>query len=208
MRVLVADDHPIYREGLTRGIKEWPELELVGEAADGREALEAIRSLAPDVAVLDVRMPGLGGLDVLNALVRDRLTTRVVFLSANVDGATVYRAVAAGAGAFLSKEASRREIFEAVSTVARGETFLSSTELTALAGQVRLRAAADRPVLSAREREILGMTADGVSAPDIAARLHLSPATVKTHLRSLYEKLGVSDRAAAVAAAMRAGLLE
>jgi two-component system nitrate/nitrite response regulator NarL len=208
VRIVIADDHPVYREGLVRGLKERPELELVAEAEDGRAALDAIREHEPDVALLDVRMPELKGLEVLNALRRDRLPTRVVFLSAHIDSDTVYRAIAAGAGAYLSKEARRKEIFEAVMTVSRGEAYVPPALQTALAEQIQLREVVERPVLSPREQEILRMTADGRSAPEIANELHLSPATVKTHMQSLYEKLGVSDRAAAVAKAMRTGLLE
>jgi two-component system nitrate/nitrite response regulator NarL len=208
VRVFVADDHPMYREGLVRAIKERPDLELVGECADGRTALPEIRRLTPDVAVLDVRMPGLTGTEVLNAIARERIATRVVFLSAHVESELVYRAVALGAAAYLSKEADRATIFDAVAAVARGQTVLSPEIQSGLAAQIQLRETESRPVLSPREQEVLRLIAEGGSAPEIARRLHLSPSTVKTHLQSLYEKLGVSDRAAAVAAAMRAGLLE
>jgi two-component system, NarL family, nitrate/nitrite response regulator NarL len=208
VRVFVADDHPMYREGLVRAIKERPDLEFVGECADGRTALPEIRRLTPDVAVLDVRMPGLTGTEVLNAIARERIATRVVFLSAHVDSDLVYRAVALGAAAYLSKEADRAAIFDAVAAVARGQTVLSPEIQSGLAAQIQLRETATRPVLSPREQEVLRLIAEGSSAPEIARQLHLSPSTVKTHLQSLYEKLGVSDRAAAVASAMRAGLLE
>ena len=208
IRVLVADDHPIYREGLVRSIRDRPELELVGEAVDGRGALESIREHTPEVAVLDLRMPDLGGIEVLNAIARDDLPTRVVLLSASVESELVYRAVALGAGAYLSKEASRETILDTVAAVARGQTVLSPEIQAGLAAQIQLRETEDRPVLTPREQEILLLTADGRSAPEVAGELHLSTATVKTHLGSLYAKLGVSDRAAAVAVAMRAGLLE
>src|SRR5439155_23149485 len=208
IRVFVADDHPLYREGVVRTIKDRPDLELVGESADGRDALEQIKRLEPDVAVLDVKMPQLDGPEVLNAVARDGLPTRVVFLSAYLDSAVVYRAVAAGAAAYLSKESSRQTICETISSVARGATVLSPEIQGGIADEIRLRATDDRPVLTPREREILVLTAEGRSAPDIAKQLYLSSATVKTHLQHLYEKLGVSDRAAAVAEAMRRGLLE
>jgi two-component system, NarL family, nitrate/nitrite response regulator NarL len=208
VRVFVADDHPMYREGLVRAIKERPDLELVGESADGRDALPEIRRLTPDVAVLDVRMPGLTGPEVLNAIARERIATRVVFLSAHVDSDLVYRAVALGAAAYLPKEADRATIFDAVVAVARGRTVLSPEIQSGLAAQIQLRETENRPVLSPREQQVLRLIAEGRSAPAIARQLHLSPSTVKTHLQSLYEKLGVSDRAAAVASAMRAGLLE
>ena len=206
--VVVADDHPLFREAVVRAVRERPDFELVGEAADGREALERIRELEPDVAVLDVKMPELDGLKVLNAVRRDGLPTRIVLLTAFLDGSTAFEAVAAGAAGFLGKDADRRRITDAVAAVSRGETVLGAEVQAGLAEEIRLRGARDRPSLSPREQEILGHIAEGRSAPDIAKLLFLSPATVKSHLGALYEKLGVSDRAAAVAEAMRRGLLE
>lgn len=208
VRVFVADDHPVYREGVSRAIKARPEFELVGEAEDGREALEAIKQILPDVAVLDVQMPGLQGSEVLHAVRRDGVPTRIVLLSAHVDSETVYRAVASGAGAYLSKESSRERILDAVAAVARGEVVLSAEVQAGLASEIQIRERDERPALTPREHEILVLTANGHSAPDIGKQLHLSQSTVKTHLKSLYEKLGVSDRAAAVAESMRRGLLE
>jgi two-component system nitrate/nitrite response regulator NarL len=208
VRVLVADDHPMFRDAIVRAVRERPEFEVVAEAGDGRAALQAIRDERPDVAVLDLRMPELDGLQVATALRRDGIETRVVLLSAFIDGALVYQAVAAGAAAYLTKEADRGEVCDTIAAVARGETVLAPEAQAGLAAEVRLRAAPTGPALSPREREVLAMVAQGDSAPDIAATLHLSAATIKGHLQSLYEKLGVSDRAAAVAEAMRRGLLE
>jgi two-component system, NarL family, nitrate/nitrite response regulator NarL len=206
--VVVGDDHPVYREGIVRAVKERPELELVGEASNGREALAAIRELRPDVAVLDVKMPDLDGRQVLNAIKRDDLHTRVVFLSAYVDSELVYAAIGGGAQAYLSKEATRQQICDAVAAAARGDTVLAPVVQSGLARELQLRSGDQTARLTPREREILKLTADGLSAPAVGRRLYLSPATVKTHLQHLYEKLGVSDRAAAVAEAMRRGLLE
>jgi two-component system nitrate/nitrite response regulator NarL len=206
--VYVADDHPLYREGVVAAIRERPEFEFVGEAGDGRQALEEINRLAPDIAILDVKMPGIDGVRVLNALRRDGVSTRVVFLSAYLDSAIVYRAVAAGAAAYISKDSGRKAICEAVSAVARGESVLAPEIHAGIAQEIRQREHDDRPVLTPREREILTLTAQGCTAPEIGRRLYLSTTTVKTHLQHLYEKLGVSDRAAAVAEGMRRGLLE
>jgi two-component system nitrate/nitrite response regulator NarL len=206
--VFVADDHPLVREGLVRALADQPSLELVGSAGDGREALEGIRRIQPDVALLDVKMPELDGIAVVRALQRDESPTRVVFLSAYVDSAVAYRALAEGAVGFLSKEASASAVCEAIVAAHRGETVMSPEVQGGIAEEIRLRAAPERIALSPREREVLALIADGMSAPDIAKRLHLSPATVKGHLHGLYEKLGVSERAAAVAEAMRRGLLE
>ena len=207
-RVVVADDHPLFRDGLTRRIRERPDLELVGEATDGSEALDAIRSLRPDVAVVDIKMPRLDGLRVAAAVSRDELDTRVVILSAYVEDALVFKALAAGARAFLSKDAERGEVCDALAAVARGEVVLPPTVHSGLVSQIRANAGDDQRRLTARERDVLTLVATGASAPEIGRQLHLSTGTVKTHLKNLYDKLGVSDRAAAVAEAMRRGMLE
>jgi two-component system nitrate/nitrite response regulator NarL len=206
--VYVGEDHPIYLEGLVRALRQRPEFEVLGSSTDGRHALEEIRRLAPDVAILDENMPGLLGNEVLQAINRDGLATRVVMLSASIDSAVVFRAVANGVSAYLTKDSDRATICDAVAAVARGQTVLAPQVQAGLAGEVRLREHESRPALSPREHEILELTANGLSAPDIARDLQISAATVKTHLRNIYEKLGVSERAAAVAEAMRRGLLE
>ena len=208
VRVFVADDHPMFRSAVVDAVRRRPELEFVGDAADGRAAIEAIRAELPDVAVLDVRMPLLDGPGVLNAVVRDGLPTRVLLLTAEADAARVYEAIGAGAAGCLLKDADAGGLCDAIIAVSRGETVLAPGVHSAVAREIRLRSAHDRPVLSPREREILEFIADGLSAPAIAEQLTLSPATVRTHLQHLYDKLGVSDRAAAVAAAMRSGMLE
>jgi two-component system nitrate/nitrite response regulator NarL len=207
--VVVADDHPLFRDGIERAVRERPDLELIATAADGREALARIRELAPEVAVLDLRLPGLDGLQVLNALTRDALATRVVFLSATGDAEVVYRAVQAGAAGYFRKEADRAAILDGIAAAARGDTAIEPTLQRVLIDQIRVHGRGeDRPVLSTREREVLTLMAEGLSAPQIAERLILALPTVKSHQARLYEKLGVSDRAAAVAHAMRRGLLE
>ena len=206
--VLVADDHPLYREAVVRAVRARPDFELVGEAGDGREALEAIRADRPDVAVLDVEMPSLRGVDIVDALRRDGLATRVVLLSAHLESDTVYEAVAGGVAAYLSKSAPGERICDAIAAVARGEVILPAEVQAGLAAEIRLRSEPGRPALSPREQEVLRLIAEGLSAPAVGRELHLSTATVKSHLKTLYEKLGVSDRAAAVAEAMRRGLLE
>jgi two-component system nitrate/nitrite response regulator NarL len=181
---------------------------LVGEARDGREALDAICTARPDVALIGSMLTGLTGEQVLNAVARDGLCTRVVMIAARPDSQQVYAALAGGAAGYLTKDADARELCDAITAVARGGTVLSPELQAGVAGEIRLRTPRDRPVMSARERETLTLIAEGLSAPDIAQILHLSTATVKTHLQHIYEKLGVSERAAAVAEAMRRGLLE
>jgi len=209
VRVVVADDHPLFRDGIARAVRGRPSLELVGEAADGRTALELSRTLEPDVLLLDTRLPELDGLQVLNALQRERSPTRILMFSAFTDGPLVHRAIAAGAAGYLPKNAERDAVCEAIEAVARGAVVLDPSLQAGLLEQVRAHGvAADRPVLTEREQQILVLIAEGLTAPAVAARLHLAPGTVKTHLGHLYEKLGVSDRAACVAEAMRRGLLE
>jgi two-component system, NarL family, nitrate/nitrite response regulator NarL len=207
--VLVADDHPLFREGIERAVRERPELELVAAAGNGREALARIREHRPNVAVLDLRLPELDGLQVINALIRDEVPTRVLLLSAFGDPEVVYRAVQAGAAGYFRKEADRDAILNGISAVARGHTAIEPELQGGVFEQIRLRGADDdRPILTVREREVLALMAEGLSGPQIAERMIVALPTVKTHQARLYEKLGVSDRAAAVAVAMRRGLLE
>jgi two-component system nitrate/nitrite response regulator NarL len=196
--VYVADDHPVFRDGVVLALRRRPEFEVVGHADNGRTALEEIRTLRPDVAVLDVRMPGLDGHAILRAVQRDDLPTRVVLLSASVLAPEAKSALASGAMAYLSKEVTRETISDAVAAASRGER---------LDGE-QVEAVVERRILSPRELEVLRLTAGGQSAPSIGRELHLSPETVKTHLKNVYDKLGVSDRAAAVAEGMRRGLVE
>jgi len=208
-RVLVADDHPLYREALAEAIARRPDLELVGAVGDGRRALEEIRRLAPDVAVLDVRLPELDGLEVLRAARREGSPARVLMLSAMSESPVVYAALGAGAAGYWSKDAERDAICDAIAAVARGDAALEPRLQAGVLGEIHAREVdAERPVLTEREQEILALVAEGLSAPEIGERLYLSTATVKTHLAHLYDKLGVSDRAAAVATAMRRGLIE
>jgi two-component system, NarL family, nitrate/nitrite response regulator NarL len=209
VRVLVADDHPVYRDGIVRAISERPDLELVGEASDGRDALKAIGETVPDVAVIDIRMPGLDGLEVLGAVRRDDSATEVILLSAHLDSDLAFRAVAAGAKGYLSKQAARQEICDGVAAVAGGGTAFAPEVQSGLASELHERERGQQgPLLTSREREVLKLVAAGHSAPEIAERIHLSPATVKSHLQAIYDKLGVAERAAAVAEGMRRGLLE
>lgn len=206
--VFMADDHPLFLEGLVRAMADRPDLTLVGSAPNGRDALDQIRSLRPDVAVLDFKMGGLDGIQVTNALRRDGIATRVLLLTAYTEDDVVYRALAAGARGYLSKETGRKAILDAVVAVARGEVALTPSLQKHVAREIRHREAAERPLLTPREQDVLVLIAEGCLAPEVASRLHVSASTVKSHLQSIYEKLGVTDRAAAVAVAMRRGLIE
>jgi two-component system, NarL family, nitrate/nitrite response regulator NarL len=208
VRVLAADGQPLYRDALARAIRERPELELVGQAGTAREALDAIGVERPDVALIDRTLTGLSGEQLLNAVTREGLATRIVLIAARPDPGEVYAALAGGAAGYLTKDADARELCDAITAVARGRTVVAPELQAGVAGEIRLRAPRDRPLMSDRERQTLSLIAEGLSAPQIGSVLHVSTATVKTHLQHIYGKLGVSDRAAAVAEAMRRGLLE
>ncbi|HEY6741680.1 MAG TPA: response regulator transcription factor [Lapillicoccus sp.] len=208
VRVVVVDDHPFFRDGLTRGLVNSGRVDVVGEAENGRDALELISELRPDVAVVDYQMPDLTGLQVLSAIVRDGLPTRVLMLSAVVESSIVYSSVEAGAAGYLSKDARRQEIVDAVLAVSRGRTVVPPELAAGLVSQIRMRAEPNRPILSPRELEVLRGFARGLSVPELGKELFLGTSTVKTHAQRLYQKLGVSDRAAAVAEGMRQGLVE
>lgn len=208
VRVVVGDDHPMFRDGVVRALLSCGSIDVVAETDDGTAALAAIREHRPQVALLDYRMPGLDGAQVAAAVHRDELPTRVLLISAHDEAAIVYRALQDGAAGFLSKESSRSELVNAVLECAKGRDMVSPTLAAGLVGEIRRRAEPEGPVLSPREREVLALIASGASIPAIAQELFLAPSTIKTHVQRLYEKLGVSDRAAAVAEAMRRKLIE
>lgn len=208
VRVVVGDDHPMFREGVVRALVSSGEIDVVAEAEDGLEALALIREHGPQVALLDYRMPGMDGAEVAAAVTRDELPTRVLLVSAHDESAIVYKALQEGAAGFLPKESTRSELVAAVVKCAKGKDVIAPELAAGLASEIRRRNEPDVPALSPREREVLKMIAAGSSIPAMAKELFLAPSTVKTHVARLYEKLGVSDRAAAVAEAMRRKLLD
>jgi two-component system, NarL family, nitrate/nitrite response regulator NarL len=208
IRVYVAFDHPMFMQAVVDAIQERPDLELAGAGTTGADALEGIRAVAPDVAVLDMQLPAIDGHEVLERAAGDGLRTRFLFLTTDMGSGHVYAALAAGASGYLSKTVDRDAICDAIAAVAAGEVVLSSEAQSTLAGAIREREAHERPALTARERAVLSLCAEGLSTRDIALRLGVASATVKTHLQSIYHKLDVPDRTSAVAAALRRGLLE
>jgi two-component system, NarL family, nitrate/nitrite response regulator NarL len=206
--VVVADDHPLYREGVVRALLASGQIEILAEAGDGREALAAIQEHKPEVALLDYKLPELDGVAITHAIAREQLPTRVLLVSAFTDSGVVYKALETGAAGFVSKEARREQLADAVLACARGENVVPPEVAAGLVSEIRLRKQSDAPALTPREQEILHLIAAGKSLPQIAEQLFLGLTTVKTHVQHLYEKLGVSDRAAAVATAMRRGLIE
>ena len=206
MRVHIADGDPIYRQGLIGSLRAHPQLETITESGDD-EALRSISELRPDVALVSVRSNGSAGIDLLQGLRASGAGTRVVVLSSQNDGANLYEALQAGAAGYLVKGADGKEIWSALLAAESGRPLLSPELGRRLAGQVRGYENGNCQRLSPREREVLGLMADGLSNVAIGGRLHLSEGTVKTYARRVYEKLGVSGRAAAIAHAMRQGIV-
>ena len=207
-RVLYVENDPTLR-GIVGGmLRQQPGLDIVASCADANEALATVDPGVLDVALLDLRMPGLDGAQVAAALARQELPTRVLVLSAYTEPELVYQALQLGVAGYLPKESSRSQIVSAVLDCAAGRDVLAPELASGLAAEIRRRAEPSGPSLSPREREVLHLIAGGESIPAIAKELFLAPSTIKTHVHRLYEKLGVTDRAAAVAEAMRRGLLE
>ena len=204
IRLLIVDDHPVVRDGLRGMFAAEAGIEVVGEAANGPEAVARALTHDPDVVLMDLRMPGGDGVSAIRDLAERGARAKVLVLTTYDDDRDVLAAIDAGATGYLLKDAPRDELFRAVRAAARGETVLSPPIATQLLGRVRDPAPDE---LTAREFEIVALIADGATNRDIAAALFISEATVKTHLLRAYAKLGVNDRAAAVGEAFRRGLL-
>jgi two-component system nitrate/nitrite response regulator NarL len=204
VRVIVADDHPVYRQGLVRALRDDPEIEVLGDFPDGQQALSAIREHRPEVAMLDFRMP-FDGLHVTKAIAEEGLPTRVLLISAFTESEFVSTALQGGVTGCLTKEAEPREVTEAVKACSAGRRVLppvaeETSRAPALLGSLQQK-------LTPREHEVLGLMAEGLSIPQMARNLSIAPATLKTHAKHIYEKLGACNRGAAIAEAMRAGIL-
>ena len=203
IRVMVADDHPIVRGGIVALLAAADDLEVVAEASDGVEAVRLAAQHRPDVILMDLRMPGLDGDEATARILAANPSTRVVILTTYESDARILTAIEAGASGYLLKAAPQEEILAGVRSVARGEVALAPS----IAAMLVQRVARPTVGLSPRETEVLALVAQGSSNPEIARALHLSEATVKTHLLHVFEKLGVSDRTRAVTRAMELGLL-
>jgi len=204
IRVLIVDDHPVVRDGLRGVLEADPEFEVVGEAGDGAEALARVAATPVDVVLTDLRMPRMGGVQMIQALATQAPGVHVLVLTTYDTDSDVLAAIEAGATGYLLKDAPREDLLRAVRSAHRGESVLSPTVAGRLMGNIRKPAQA---ALSDRELNVLKLIADGATNKDAARRLFISEATIKTHLLHVYDKLGVRDRAAAVSEAHKRGLL-
>jgi DNA-binding NarL/FixJ family response regulator len=211
--LLIVDDHPVVRDGLSGMFASAPEFEVLGQAGDGTEAIRLAETLRPDVILMDLRMPGLDGVAAITELASRGIAARVLVLTTYDTDSYVLPAIEAGATGYLLKDAPRAELLRAVRAAARGEAVLAPSVAARLMSRVRAPGGPGGPgslgaeSLSARELEVLELVAAGTTNREAAARLFISEATVKTHLLHIYAKLGVSDRAAAVAEGFNRGLL-
>ena len=204
IRIVIADDHPVFRAGLQGLLSGQADFQVVGEASNGREAVNLVRLTSPDVLLVDLQMPELDGVHAIREIRSLAPKTRMLVLTTYDSDGDILRAVEAGATGYLLKDTPREELFKAIRATARGETVLAPTVASKLVG--RARAPVDRS-LSAREIEVLRLVARGTSNKIIGKELRISEATVKTHLLHIFAKLSVDDRTAAVTAAMERGVL-
>lgn len=203
--LLIVDDHPVVRDGLRSMFSADPRFDVLGEAADGAQAVAAAERFRPDVILMDLRMPGTDGIAAIRELAERGVTARVLVLTTYDTDSDILPAIEAGATGYLLKDTPKDELFRAVEAAATGQATLSPVVATRLMGQIRQPAPG--PLLSARELEVLDLVALGSNNREAAKKLFISEATVKTHLLHIYAKLGVNDRAAAVAAAYSRGYL-
>jgi DNA-binding NarL/FixJ family response regulator len=209
MKVLIADDHPVVREGLSAMLNRQPDIEVVGEAENGRECVEKTRKLRPDIVLMDLRMPEMDGVEAMRQIAATNPEVRFIVLTTYDNDEYIFKGIEAGARAYLLKDSPREELFKAIRAVHRGESLIQP----AVAGKVldrfvELSRQVQAPeALSNREVEVVKLIAEGTANKEIAVSLHISESTVKTHIQTIFQKLGVSDRTGAVTQAIRKGII-
>ena len=202
IRILIVDDHPVVLAGLTSMLSTQPDFEVVGSASSGEEALEVLRHRSTDILLLDLRMPGMNGVDTLLAIREERINVRAIILTSFETDEDIYRAVQAGAQAYLLKGAPQAEMIEAIHTVHGGRRYFPRHIAARLAERIM------RTDLTARELEVLQMLARGLTNKEIGNALRISGNTVRNHVNSIIEKLEVSDRTEAATTAIQRGIIE
>ena len=209
IRALIVDDHPVTRDGLRTALELSDEVSIVGEASTGEEAVDRVEQLTPDVVFMDVRMPGIGGIEATRKIRQVSPDTRVILFTVDESRNAISEAIQAGVSGYLLKDASAEELVDAAKHAIEGKAVIHPQLTRAFIEEVQL--AEKRPdvaPLSRRETEILQKVAYGATTKEVARDLDISPHTVKTHLERIFEKLGANDRAQAVAIAIRSGLVE
>lgn len=209
IRILIVDDHPVTREGLHAALDLSEDVLVVGEAASGEEAVVVVEDVTPDIVFMDVRMPGMGGIEATKAIRKASPGTRVILFTVDESRASIAEAIQAGVSGYLLKDASAEELVNAARLALEGKAVIHPQLTRAFIEEVQL--AEKRPdavALSKREKEILQKVAFGATTKEVARDLAISPHTVKTHLERIFEKLGANDRAQAVAIAIRSGIVE
>jgi len=201
-RILIVDDHPVIQAGLTSMLTTHAEVEVVGSASSGEEALAMVKQLMPDVILLDLRMSGMNGIDVLHALKEMKATARAIVLTSFETDENIYRAIEAGAQGYLLKDTSQRQMLEAIASVHAGRRYITREVATRLAERMM------RSSLTARESDILEMLAKGLTNKQIGRALTISDNTVRNHVNSIMEKLEVSDRTEAVTVGIQQGIIQ
>jgi len=201
IRVLVADDHPVVRQGIMANVNPQPDIAVVAEASDGVEAIGLIKEQLPDVVLLDLRMPRMDGLEVVAEVNTSKLPSKVIIMTTFESEEDVHRAMKAGARGYLLKDSSQEEILDAIRRVSLGETYLPARIVQKVAEGMR------KPELSPREIEVLQCVAAGKSNKEIGVQLFIAEGTVKTHVKHLLEKLGAPGRTAAIREAVHRGLV-
>ena len=204
IRLVIVDDHPVVRDGLRGMLESQPDFEVAGEASDGSAAVSLAESLKPDIVLMDLRMPVMDGVTALREIKTHNPQVQILVLTTYDSDADILPAIEAGAAGYLLKDSSREDLYDGIRAAARGETVLAPAVAARLVGRMR---ATGEEQLSSREVEVLQLVAEGESNSEIASHLHISQATVKSHLVHIFGKLGVSDRTAAVTVALRRGIL-
>ncbi len=210
IKILIVDDHPVVREGIGSMLKRQPDFRIVGEACNGLEAVEKARELSPDVVLMDLRMPELDGVEAIKRIKEEKPEVKFIILTTYSDDEYIFKGIAAGARAYLLKDAPRDELFKAIRAVSRGESLIqpivASRVLDKLAELSRKTPLAE--TLSEREVEVLRLMASGESNKDIADKLSITQSTVKTHITSIFQKLNVTTRTEAVTTALKRGIIQ
>lgn len=210
IKILIVDDHPVVREGIGAMLKREPDFRIIGEASNGNEALEKARELSPDVILMDLRMPEVDGVEAIKRIKTEKPDIKFIILTTYSDDEYIFKGIAAGARAYLLKDAPRDELFKAIRAVSRGESLIQPVVASRLLDKLAelSNKTSSVEMLSEREIEVLNLMAKGASNKDIADQLSITQSTVKTHITSIFQKLDVTTRTEAVTTALKKGIIQ